>query len=246
MFRPDRRSRSQHSPNPSRTLHSVGEEFEFSRKRVRVNAPENVDLENIELCDVQPISEWSGGGISVGPQNNHVNVGNVACATQQRNIYGSQFPGKIIDAYTSTNGKDALFQSDRLRHLLMLMDNEEEALKYRKFEPQRPDGCRQLRANPIPNHSDLTNPQWGTSHPDFGRNTARAKFTHIEVQWIGQFCTKLVRENPWMQSRMLVECLHALRLDFKVHKYFHPRHVTDAGRLRPGLEAFEKAHGKIA
>ena len=129
---------------------------------------------------------------------------------------------------------------------MMLMKNEVESAKHRKIELYGPGGCDQRREKPpILNDSDLKDPQWGTSHPDFGRQTTRAKFTHIEVQWIGQFCTKLIRENPWMQSRMLVECLHALRLDFKMHKYFHPRHVTDPGRLRPGLEAFEKAHGKI-
>jgi hypothetical protein len=225
MFGPEHRNRSHHSLKQSRTQPFTEEGIGSPFKRGRANEPQNSALEHIEFRDVEPITDWEFGGSSPSRIFRHANVGNGA---------GSNH--RMID-------EDESFQADRLRRLLLLMMNEQDQTKHQ----MQPVGCGQRRAKlPISNDRDLTDPQWGTSHPDFGRPTTRAKFTHIEVQWIGQYCTKLIRENPWMQSRMLVECLHALKLDFKMHKYFHPRHVTDAGRLRPGLEAFEKAHGKIA
>jgi hypothetical protein len=225
MFGPEHRSLSHHSLKQSRTQPFTEEGIGSPFKRGRANEPQNSALEHIEFRDVEPITDWEFGGSSPSRIFRHANVGNGA---------GSNH--RMID-------EDESFQADRLRRLLLLMMNEQDQTKHQ----MQPVGCGQRRAKlPISNDRDLTDPQWGTSHPDFGRPTTRAKFTHIEVQWIGQYCTKLIRENPWMQSRMLVECLHALKLDFKMHKYFHPRHVTDAGRLRPGLEAFEKAHGKIA
>jgi hypothetical protein len=247
MFGRDRRSRSQHSPKPSRTPRPDDDEEEmgYARKRVRVNEPQHFGIEKVELRDVEPIVEWGRGGYSARQQNSHANVPKAAVSTENRNVYGHRLPGRSIDAHPyDIMDEDELFRHDRLRHVLMLLKKEEELAKLATH--QKRGDCGQGRAKPIPNDTGGTNPQWGTSHPDFGRQTTRAKFTHIEVQWIGKFCTKLVQENPWMQSRMLVECLHAVRADFNMHKYFHPRHVTDAGRLRPGLEAFEKANGKIA
>ena len=248
IFGRDRRSHSQHSPKPSRTPppDDNEEEMGYARKRVRVNEPQHFGIEKVELRDVEPIGEWGCGGKIAHQQNSHANVANAAVLTDNRNMNGNRFPGRSSDAYPyNIMDEDELFRPDRLRHLLMLLKKEEELAKHQKVEFQEREDCVQRRAKLIPNDTGRTNPQWGTSHPDFGRQTTRAKFTHIEVQWIGKFCTKLIRENPWMQSRMLVECLHALRADCNMHKYFHPRHVTDAGRLRPGLEAFEKANGKI-
>jgi hypothetical protein len=235
MFRPERRGRSQHSPKPSRTPPYVLKETDYPCKRIRANEPQYADLQNVKRCNVEPIADWNCGEDSSRQQSGHANISNTYGWTQDRKGYGSLLPVRMDAFPHNIIGKDEIFQPDCIRHLLMLMKNEEESARHRKREVHKP----------IPNDRDLTDPQWGTCHPDFGRQTTRAKFTHIEVQWIGKFCSDLIRENPWMQSRMLVECLHALRLDFDVHKYFHPRHVTDPARLRPGLEAFEKAHGKI-
>jgi hypothetical protein len=86
---------------------------------------------------------------------------------------------------------------------------------------------------------------FGENHPEYANNSKRVQFSTFEVNYVGNFCSKLARESPYLCSRMFAECLEAIKIDADAQKHFHPRHVESSERLRPALTAWERVHGKV-
>lgn len=82
-----------------------------------------------------------------------------------------------------------------------------------------------------------TNIDWGTLHPDYKKESSRAKWTTEEKNYVGQWVLKRKRENPH-DRRVISGCLKAIIADHKAHAIFHERHVKDSGRLRTGYDLF--------
>jgi hypothetical protein len=89
------------------------------------------------------------------------------------------------------------------------------------------------------------NEQFGNDHPSIQSDTKRVQFSPFEIKYVGEFCAKLVRESPYLCTRMFAECLEAIRTDASVHPHFHPRHVESSDRLRPALLLWERVNGKV-
>ena len=97
----------------------------------------------------------------------------------------------------------------------------------------------------IVNPSARTLQQFGQLHPCKDFESKRVIFSPYEVRYVGEYCSNLAQTTPYLCSRMLAECLEAIRVDESVHQHFHPRHVESSDRLRPALTAWEKVNGKI-
>ena len=93
--------------------------------------------------------------------------------------------------------------------------------------------------------SGMTSRMFGENHPEYANNSKRVQFSTFEVNYVGNFCSKLARESPYLCSRMFAECLEAIKIDADAQKHFHPRHVESSERLRPALTAWERVHGKV-
>jgi hypothetical protein len=88
-------------------------------------------------------------------------------------------------------------------------------------------------------------PIYGVAHPDKDNPiTKRARWTHEEVNFIGEWIKRYLGENPHA-TRVLSKLLHHIWKTPSCHPIFHPRHVLTTTRLKSGLSAYEKEHGAI-
>ena len=90
------------------------------------------------------------------------------------------------------------------------------------------------------------NEVWGSNHPDIRKiKLKRAVFSHKETYLIGKiyremknddsnpdnFGGQIVTEN----TSLFIRILKTIRSDKNMRPDFHPRHVMDGTRIRPGL-----------
>jgi hypothetical protein len=70
-------------------------------------------------------------------------------------------------------------------------------------------------------------------------NVRRVPWTEQEIRIVGTWC-KLYREQHPGNNKVVANCLHYIRSDKNVMKYFHPHHVADSARLRWGWQKFQE------
>jgi hypothetical protein len=77
---------------------------------------------------------------------------------------------------------------------------------------------------------------WGTAHPDYGTDGQRAKWTDLEVETIGNWCAKQIRETPAIRPQIMRHCHEYFTTNGKpaVQHIFHPIHIRDNTTLRNG------------
>jgi hypothetical protein len=101
---------------------------------------------------------------------------------------------------------------------------------------------------PVRNKKDMPTTltqAFGQAHPCKDLTSQRVKFSHVEIRYVGEFCSHLVKSTPFLATRMFAECLERIKRDTEVHQHFHPRHVENSERLRPALTQWERVNGPI-
>ena len=80
---------------------------------------------------------------------------------------------------------------------------------------------------------------WGTMHPDYDSDVARARWTPAELAYIEQYCVEKKTRQPDCQN-VVAQCLRHIHRDPNATPIFHRIHVLDSGRLRNGYREFQK------
>lgn len=83
----------------------------------------------------------------------------------------------------------------------------------------------------------------GESHPEKKANVRRAEWTDAEVEFIGEWCSKTLRERPEWSDSIISKCNNFIVHDEEIRKLFHPNHVASSARLRHGYDKYRMKHG---
>jgi hypothetical protein len=73
-------------------------------------------------------------------------------------------------------------------------------------------------------------------------NPMRVKWTEQEIDYVGKWCTKTLRDNPSNSNNIVARCLTHIRNEPAAHRLFHPNHILNSGRLKHGYEAYRDLH----
>ena len=68
----------------------------------------------------------------------------------------------------------------------------------------------------------------------------RVKWSDEEINFVGQWCEKMLKQNPANQNNIVSRCLAYIREHMSIAAIFHPNHIVSSGRLKHGLEAYNK------
>ena len=83
----------------------------------------------------------------------------------------------------------------------------------------------------------------GESHPEKKSNVRRAEWTDAEVEFIGEWCCKTLRERPEWSDSIISKCNNFIIHDEEIRKLFHPNHIASRARLRHGDDKYRMKHG---
>jgi hypothetical protein len=75
----------------------------------------------------------------------------------------------------------------------------------------------------------------GSAHPHYGSPARRIPWSTEEINHVGKWC-----QSHQECTNVVANCLKAIRSDPSALALFHPLHIEDSGRLRYGLDAFNK------
>ena len=73
-------------------------------------------------------------------------------------------------------------------------------------------------------------------------NPMRVKWTEQEIDYVGKWCTKTLRDNPSNSNNIVARCLTHIRNEPAALRLFHKNHILNSGRLRHGYEAYRDLH----
>jgi hypothetical protein len=94
-------------------------------------------------------------------------------------------------------------------------------------------------------HANLQYDDWGANHPDYLKDTKRAKWTDREIKFIGDWCSHIITNNPESRTRIISLCWkHITYGEGKraALPIFHKSHILDSGRLRHGFRIAQKLY----
>jgi hypothetical protein len=83
----------------------------------------------------------------------------------------------------------------------------------------------------------------GESHPEKKSNLRRAEWTDAEVEFVGQWCSKTLRDRPEWSDSIISKCNNFIVHDEEIRKLFHPNHIASSARLRYGYDKYRMKHG---
>jgi hypothetical protein len=86
-------------------------------------------------------------------------------------------------------------------------------------------------------------PEWGTRHPDFGKNGIKHVWTDEETNYLQFVIDKLVHNNN-SKNNLMSRCLKFIRNDPNAIPIFHKDHILNSARLRAGWESISKKQKK--
>jgi hypothetical protein len=87
--------------------------------------------------------------------------------------------------------------------------------------------------------------KWGENHPEFAKDSKRAKWSDEEVSFIGEWCTNILKNNPEARRRIISDCWKYVTMGPGVHEclsIFHEIHILDATRFRHGYRKAQKLY----
>jgi hypothetical protein len=87
--------------------------------------------------------------------------------------------------------------------------------------------------------------KWGENHPEFAKDSKRAKWSDEEVSFIGEWCTNILKNNPEARRRIISDCWKYVTMGAGVHEclsIFHEIHILDATRFRHGYRKAQKLY----
>jgi hypothetical protein len=101
----------------------------------------------------------------------------------------------------------------------------------------------EFRPNPEPGPVHPSAIEWGTRHPDFGKQDQnggpaqfRAKWTDDELHYIRKCSEQILTKNPQYKATIKAKCLQHIRSDPEAYPIFHYNHVRDSGRICHGYK----------
>jgi hypothetical protein len=71
----------------------------------------------------------------------------------------------------------------------------------------------------------------------------RVKWTEQEINFVGTWCNKTLRENLHNQNFIVARCLQHIRSSDKLLAIFHPHHILTSGRLKHAYDKFKEING---
>ena len=84
---------------------------------------------------------------------------------------------------------------------------------------------------------------WGTAHEDYKKvNPTRVAWTKQEKEYLGKLATEKLKISPGINN-LMANCLLSIKADPSAVPIFHPFHIVNSARLRPGYEAYLKENG---
>ena len=88
----------------------------------------------------------------------------------------------------------------------------------------------------------ISNLPWGTAHPDRKQGPQqRARWTPIEVQFIGQWCDEALAKFPDI-TQIISKCRLSLATEYpEMIAHFHVNHVISTGRFVHGYRLYKKS-----
>jgi hypothetical protein len=87
---------------------------------------------------------------------------------------------------------------------------------------QDPDDCAHQLVSPA-----------STSTP------VRVKWTEQEINYVGRWCAKTLKDNPANRTNIVARCLAHIRSEPSVMSIFHKNHILNSSRLRHAYEAYQ-------
>jgi hypothetical protein len=69
---------------------------------------------------------------------------------------------------------------------------------------------------------------------------SRVRWTDDEISFVGQWCSETLARNPENQNNIVARCLAYIRAHEDIAAIFHPNHILSSGRLKHGLESYNK------
>ena len=78
------------------------------------------------------------------------------------------------------------------------------------------------------------------SEPEPSHFPMRVKWTEREINYVGRWCTKTLKDNPANNTNIVARCLAHIRNDPTIVAMFHNNHILNSGRLKHGYDSYRK------
>jgi hypothetical protein len=93
------------------------------------------------------------------------------------------------------------------------------------------------------NNLRIKAPDWGSRHPDFGKNGIKHVWTDEETNYLESIINKLLQNNN-NKTNLMSRCLKFIRTDPSAIPIFHMDHILNSARLRSGWESIQAKRKK--
>ena len=85
-------------------------------------------------------------------------------------------------------------------------------------------------------------PEWGSRHPDFGKNGIKHAWTDEETHYLQSIINKLTHNHNF--TNIMSRCLKYIKKDPDAIPIFHVDHILNSARLRAGWDSIKAKQKK--